>query len=358
VNRDPDRRVITITIAAALQQGHALLAEARPDTPRLDAEVLLRHALDLDRTTLFARLTEPIPPPALAVYQNHLAQRARGVPVAYITGQREFMGFAFKVAPGALVPRPETETLVEWALSTIRQRNFSTVVDVGTGSGAIALSIAAIMGPGWDGRIIAADVSATALTIASRNRDQLIESARVHPSPTVVSQGEVGGGEARMRGSHDRPSPPTRRPEGTRPVEPGEGAFRAAGRPIGTQACVSLVRGSLLTWLGGPVDLILANLPYLRPDQIATNPDLAAEPRQALDGGADGLDLIRRLIADAPRVLAPGGALGLEIDPGQRDEVFRLARDAFPAADANALPDLAGLDRHIVVQTGEPITGD
>jgi release factor glutamine methyltransferase len=96
---------------------------------------------------------------------------------------------------------------------------------------------------------------------------------------------------------------------------------------------------------------MLANLPYLRPEQLAENPPLAAEPRLALDGGPDGLDLIRQLLADAPRVLAPGGAIGLEIDPSQRDDVINLARQAFPASDVNVLRDLAGFDRHITVQT-------
>ena len=112
---------------------------------------------------------------------------------------------------------------------------------------------------------------------------------------------------------------------------------------------VALVQGSLIDWLAGPVDLLLANLPYLRPDQIDANPALAAEPRLALDGGPDGLALIRRLLMDAPRVLAPGGAIGLEIDPSQRDTVSTLAATAFPAATVAVLRDLAGLDRHVLM---------
>ncbi|MCC2626978.1 MAG: hemK, partial [Thermomicrobiales bacterium] len=95
----------------------------------------------------------------------------------------------------------------------------------------------------------------------------------------------------------------------------------------------------------------LANLPYLRSEQLAGNPSLATEPRLALDGGADGLVLIRQLLADAPRVLAPGGAIGLEIDPSQRDEVVNLTQRAFSASDIQVLKDLAGLDRHVTVQT-------
>jgi release factor glutamine methyltransferase len=113
-----------------------------------------------------------------------------------------------------------------------------------------------------------------------------------------------------------------------------------------------LVRGSLLEWLGGPVDLILANLPYLRPDQIADNPDLKAEPRLALDGGNDGLELLERVLTDAPRVLRACGAVGLEIDPAQADKILRRATQVFPNSDVTVIRDLAGLERHVIVQTG------
>jgi len=223
-----------------------------------------------------------------------LGERAGMIPIAYLTGEREFMGLAFEVDPGVLVPRPETELLVEWAISWLSRRGHDrvTVVDIGTGSGAIAISIAAKMEPGWLGRIIAADVSPTALSVAARNRSRL--------------------------DLHQR---------------------------------VSLVEGSLTSWLQDPVDLVLANLPYLRPAQIAENPELAAEPRLALDGGPDGLELVRGLLEDAPRVLAPGGAIGLELDPSQRGEAESLAQRAFPGSEIRVLRDLAGFDRHVVIQT-------
>jgi methylase of polypeptide subunit release factors len=131
------------------------------------------------------------------------------------------------------------------------------------------------------------------------------------------------------------------------------GRHRRSGPPrqIGSSwvwSKVHLVRGDLVAGLKGPVDLLLANLPYLRPDQRAGNPDLRVEPEIALVGGRDGLDAIRGLLADAPRVLATDGAIALEIDPSQVDAVVDLARAVLPDARPDVLRDLAGLDRIVV----------
>jgi release factor glutamine methyltransferase len=280
-----------ISIAAALRQGRARLTDAGLDTPHLDAEVILRFLLGIDRATLFVRLRDPIDRQSLSVYRRLLEARAAGTPVAYLIGEREFMGRPFAVSPTVLIPRPETEILVEWSITWLRRRGLAIVLDVGTGSGAIALSIEAEMGSSWPGRIVATEVSAAALEIAARNRSRL-----------------------------------------------------------GLEHRVELRECSLLTCIDEPVDLLLANLPYLRPDQILDNPQLACEPSLALDGGRDGLRLIRQLLDGAPRVLAPGGAIGIEIDPSQLKSVVALANAAFPCSQVTVLRDLAGLDRHVVIE--------
>jgi release factor glutamine methyltransferase len=283
------------SIGELLRHGRRRLAPAKTETPALDAEVLLRHVLGVDRTALLSRLADPAPADARARYESLLEQRLGGIPVAYLIGYKEFMGIQLTVSPAVLIPRPETEILVEWALEWLRDRQSATVVDVGTGSGAIALSLATSLGPDWVGRIVASDVSPDALVVAAINRERLAVTDRV-----------------------------------------------------------VLVEGSILAWCDEPVDLLLANLPYLRPDQIGANPALAAEPRLALDGGEAGLGLIAALLRDAPRVVRPGGAVGLEIDPGQAPAIVSLAGAAFPGARIGLLPDLAGLDRDVTIETTEP----
>src|SRR3712207_6694162 len=134
------------TIREAITEGVATLRAAAVESPRLDAEVLLRAALGCDRAQLYAGLTDPLPDPMAAAYRTLIARRAAGEPVAYLTGEREFMGHPFAVGPGVLVPRPETECLVEWlaarARAEARWRAGLAAVDVGTGSGAIACALA------------------------------------------------------------------------------------------------------------------------------------------------------------------------------------------------------------------------
>lgn len=283
----------TRTLQDVLRAATHRLTEAGFDSPRLDAEVLLRHLLDVDRTGLFLQLPDSAPSEISGALDELISRRLTGEPVAYIVGQREFMGLPFHVGPGVLVPRPETEILVEWAIGWLNAHPHATVIDVGTGSGAIALSIAASLPTDSAVIVLASDPSPEALAIAQRNQDAL----RAH--------GIVGK--------------------------------------------VRFTQQSLLDETTGPLDLVLANLPYLTPEQISGNPDLAAEPRLALDGGGDGLVLVRELIADLRRVLSPRGATGFELDSSQTDAVERLLAAEFPLATIRAIDDLAGLSRHVVL---------
>jgi release factor glutamine methyltransferase len=283
------------TYGDLLRAGATRLAGAGIATARLDAEVLLREVAGLDRAGFFLRRPEAAPAGVAEGYAALLERRAGGEPVAYITGRREFMGLSFRVRPGVLIPRPETELLVEWALEILSHRPYATVVDVGTGSGAIAVSVAALCPAKV--RVVATDLSTGALAIARENSAALLDA--------------------------------------------------------GQQERIAFREGSLLGPIDEPVDVVLANLPYLTPGQVDGNPDLASEPRLALDGGADGLDLVRALVADLPRVLAPGGAVGLELDPDQTATVEGLLRKAFPGRTVGTIHDLAGLARHVVMEPVE-----
>ncbi len=275
-----------------LKEGTGRLAESRSETPRLDAEVLLRHLTGLDRAGLFLRLPDPAPESLYSPFRALIERRIAGESIAYIVGSREFMGMRFQVGPGVLVPRPETELLVEWALNLLNSGMHGPVVDVGTGSGAIAVSVTALVASPVN--VIATDVSAQALDIAGNNAEALLDANR--------------------------------------------------------RALLKFRQGSLFQPILEPVALVLANLPYLTPGQIDGNSDLEAEPRLALDGGTDGLDLVRALIADLPRVLATGGAVGLELDPTQTATVEHLLRKRFPDRTVHTIHDLAGLGRHVVLE--------
>jgi release factor glutamine methyltransferase len=205
------------------------------------------------------------------------------------------------VTPDVLIARPETELLVEWALDWLSRTPISrpVILDIGTGSGAIALSLASQQASDWRGRIIASDVSAAALAVARQNRDRLATEQ---------------------------------------------------GRPTGLNR-VHFVRGSLTAWFGGPAHLVLANLPYLREDQLTDEPSIAVEPSLALRGGNDdGLGLIRALIADLPRVLAPQGAVALEIDPSQAETIAELLQRVLPSASVTTHADLAGRARFVTAE--------
>ncbi len=259
------------------------LAEKGVATPRLDAEVLLAHVLGVERIRLYTEFDKPLEEPEVAAFREALRRRARREPVAYITGEREFWSLPFRVGPGVLVPRPETELLVEAALEGAPPEG--RILDLGVGSGCVLLAFLTER-PGWTG--VGTDVSDAALALARENAEAL--------------------------GVADR---------------------------------ADLRRGDLFAPVAGErFDRIVSNPPYVPRDEIeGLEPEVSRyEPRGALDGGPDGLDVIRRIAAEAPRFLAPEGRLLLEFGKGQDAAVRDLLAEAgFSRVEIRR--DLAGIPR-------------
>ncbi|HZU76684.1 MAG TPA: peptide chain release factor N(5)-glutamine methyltransferase [Dehalococcoidia bacterium] len=281
------------TTADALRRGTIALRAAGVEEPQLEAELLLRHVLGLDKTCFYLRLSEPLTERQQRAFLELLAQRRAHKPAAYIVGQRAFYDLELRVGPGVLIPRPETELVVEHCLALLRERvaahGSARFVDVGTGSGAIALVIAKHL-PAVE--VLAVDQSPEALVIAGYN--------------------------ARL--------------------------LRLSGR-------VRFAQSDLLDAVREPVDVVAANLPYVPTAEWEQLPPEIREhePRAALDGGPDGLDVIRRLFAQLPGCMRPGGAAVLEIGHGQGAAVQELARE-LAGVPAAIEPDLAGRDRIAVLR--------
>jgi len=255
----------------------------------LAAQLLLASVLGKGRAWLLAHPETEIDPGQQARLQELLEKFAEGVPLPYLLGQWEFYGLKFAVSPAVLIPRPETEMLVERAIAWLRDhpgRRFAA--DIGTGSGCIAVSIAKEIP---DVLVTAVDRSRGALQIARQN---------------AVTHGVV----QRIR----------------------------------------LIQGDLLSAAAGHFDLVCANLRYIPRAELAGLPAARHEPRLALDGGPDGLAVIRGLLADAHRWLAPGGLLLLEMQFDQGEAIQKLARQFLPAARVTIHPDLAGLPRMAEIQ--------
>ncbi|MCE2390139.1 MAG: peptide chain release factor N(5)-glutamine methyltransferase [Proteobacteria bacterium] len=252
-------------------------------TARLDAEVLLGHVLCMPRIDLYLAFDQPVSEDDRARYRELVRARAKQrVPVAYLTGQREFWSLPFSVAPDVLIPRPETESLVRAALEIAPRR----IAEVGVGSGCVSAVLARELP---DARLVAGDVSESALELARSNLEALELAERVE-----------------------------------------------------------LYRSDLLSELPGEFDLVVANPPYVPSAQIDTlEPEVRQEPRLALDGGPDGLSVVRRLIEEAPPRLARPGALALELGEGQAEEASRLARES-GAERVETRPDLRGVERVLV----------
>jgi release factor glutamine methyltransferase len=277
-------------VQEALRHGSRVLAEAGSEEARLEAELLLAHALTTDRTHLYRRLPEDLPDGAARAFEALLQRRLAHEPTAYILGRREFYGLDLEVTPAAIIPRPETETLIELVLEFIGERE-ARVVDVGVGCGAVAVALAVNLPRA---EVIATDVSPDALALARRNAERHAVAPRIR-----------------------------------------------------------FLEGDLLEPLDAPVDVIAANLPYVRTGDFESGPPEIRqyEPRLGLDGGPDGLRIIERLLRQAPPRLKDGGALFLEIGEEQGDAARTLAREPFPQAQIEVKQDLSRLDRVLVVRT-------
>jgi release factor glutamine methyltransferase len=273
----------TWTVLDVVKWTTARFSDRGVATPRLDAELLVAHVLTLPRVQLYVQFERVLSPEELAALRDLIKRRQAGESIAYLTGRKEFWKLELAVDARVLVPRPDTETLVEEALARIGEATSPRIADVGTGSGALAITLAKLR-PG--AAVFASDVSAPALEVARANAERL-------------------------------------------------------------GAAVTFVEGDLAAPLAAyaPFSLMLANLPYVPTADLASlPPDVRSEPALALDGGADGLDLVRRLVADAPALLGAAGVLALEIGAGQA-EATRASLQAAGFADVQTRKDLAGIER-------------
>ncbi|HKW58508.1 MAG TPA: peptide chain release factor N(5)-glutamine methyltransferase [Candidatus Dormibacteraeota bacterium] len=242
-----------MTIVEVLKLSAGYLQKHGSDSPRLDAELLLAHALGLRRIDLYLRFDHALADPQLSAYRGLVARRGKGEPVAYLVGQREFMGLDFEVTPDVLVPNPDTEVLVQRAVAIAREREGPLrVADVGTGSGCIAISIAHYA-PNTE--VWASDISQAALEVAARNVARHHLTERVH-----------------------------------------------------------VAHGDLMREVEGDFDLVCGNLPYVTPG-TKLPAEVTAQPARALFADRGGASLVARLLAEAPARLRPGGRVLAEIDP-------------------------------------------
>jgi release factor glutamine methyltransferase len=267
------------------------------DTPQLDAQVLLARVLDRPRSWVMAHSESVLDPEPGARLERLLIRLEAGEPLPYVLGRWEFFGLELEVTPDVLIPRPETELLVERAIRWLQiSPGRRAVADVGTGSGAIAIALAVHVP---DSRITATDISAKALAVARRNAIKLQVEGRIEFIECDL--------------------------------------FPEAG--------------------GSSFDLICANLPYIPTATLHGLPVYGREPTLALDGGPEGMDPLKRLLARVPGRLAPGGMLLLEIEATRGEAALALARAAFPVARIELHQDLAGRDRLLEIALSSEETG-
>jgi release factor glutamine methyltransferase len=279
----------TFSVKKALRRGTDRLG-GFCENPNLDAQVLLAHILGQDKSWLFAHHEYELSLRESGQFNSGIERLANGEPLPYVLGEWEFYGLKLQVSPDVLIPRPETELLVETAQEWLAANPGRRVAaDIGTGSGCIPVALAMHV---QNLHMIAADVSADALDVARRNAQRYFLDDRIH-----------------------------------------------------------LMHSNLMENVPGPFSLITANLPYIPEARL---PELAVskwEPRVALGGGEDGLEYIRPFLQQASTRLAPGGLILAEIDASLELDVLELAKSLWPKAKVEVHKDLAGLPRMLKVQT-------
>ena len=280
----PEQPTATPTVGEMLQRAIRAMM-GRSGSPRLDAQLILGHVLNKPREYLIAHPEHVLSDLEQHTFDKLLTLRTKGMPVAYILGSRPFYDRTFILTPHVLIPRPETEHIVEATLEWAKGREPLRIIDVGTGSGAIAVTVAAHLP---NAQVIAADVSLAALMVARENGADLTN--------------------------------------------------------------IRYVQADLLLPFRGPLDVICANLPYIATGDINMLEVAKFEPHVALDGGFDGLRLIRRMLEQAPGRLATPGLILMEIAVDQKEEVITLSKTAFPQASVSIIKDYAGLDRVVRVE--------
>ena len=285
------------TIARLLTWTTDFFREHDIENPRLDAEVLLSAVLGKDRMYLYVHFDEPLEPAELAQFRVSVKERAARMPLAYVLGRREFMGLDFRVTHDTLIPRPDTEVLVQCAVDFLRARAENgaddlRIADVGTGTGAIALSV------------------------LHYTEETCADAVDISPAAAAVA--------------------------------------RENAEALGLLERIEIQVGDLLTPLAGrSYDMILSNPPYIPSADIAgLMPEVRSyEPHLALDGGTDGLDIYRRLTAEAPALLKAGGGIAVEVGIGEAHDVAALMEAHPRIVWTETLKDLGGIERVVMGYT-------
>ncbi len=288
---------MTLNIKEILNRTEEYFKSRNISSPRLDAEVLLADLLDTERVKLYVKFDYPLTDEEINKYRKMVKKRAQGTPVSYLTEKKEFMSLEFHVEPGVLIPRPETEELVEKILGIAREESDLSrkIVDVGTGSGAILVSLLYYLP---DARGIGIDISDQAIRVARENIKKFDLSQRA-----------------------------------------------------------GLINGDLLQPLlpkkAGEIDLVVSNPPYISTKEYKNlDQDVKSEPEKALHAGKDGLDIYKRLIPQAQKLLRDNGLLALEIGDKQGEAIENLFVELDGWNDFQLLKDGTGKDRFVFVRCG------